>query len=265
MSSTSNTHNMRAGSRLVRQDSVDDFLAQQRIPQESIRQFMDDTNLASHRPTTTSTFDNNIASIHTSATTPAHRSHLFMSKLKRQDSVDDFLANDFARTRSVAEYIQLIGDPKLDDAKPSSDHKNQTPAKLLQSSCGYSIVNSATAGDFEATSGCAPPQCTLHSPSEASKAPTKRSRRQMPASHAADMSEEEREERRREQNREAQRRFRERRRYQEFEAFSHRLSVAAPTAAAPASMAATRQPTPTRAPRLSESSEPPFCWAITRP
>ena len=85
------------------------------------------------------------------------------------------------------------------------------------------------------------------------------------------MSEEEREERRREQNREAQRRFRERRRYQEFEAFSHRLSVAAPAVAAPAvaapaSMAMTRQPTPARTPRrLSESSESPFCWAITRP
>ena len=223
---------MVAGSKLVRQDSVDDFLAEQRIPQVSILQFMDDATLASHRPEK--------PFMQTSKTAPAHRPHLFMSKLKRQDSVDDFLANDLARTRSVAEYIQLIGDPKLDDAKPSSDHK-QTPAKLLQSSCGYSIVNPATPGDFEAMSGCAPPKCTLHSPSEASKAPTKRSRRQMPASHAADMSEEEREERRREQNREAQRRFRERRRYQEFEAFSHRLSVAAPTAAAPASMAATRQ------------------------
>ena len=218
-------------SKLVRQDSVDDFLAEHNIPQDSIRQFMSEFALDSQRATTTTAFEGHsheLASMQTSTITSANGEiRTPMPKLKRQDSVDDFLADDFARTRSVADFIKQMDVPQQEIARAYHKVEADPPHsfKLM-------LTNPASARHLETKSVTVP---KVQAAVRMAKLELKRRKR--PATTATDSGDENREERRREQNREAQRRFRERRKYLEFEAFSHRLATSAAAAAATQQMA----------------------------
>jgi hypothetical protein len=240
-----NPQNMRfpAISKLLRQDSVDDFLAGQRVPKDAIRQFiMADQILESERPVVVlepinldeqekkfscKEFANNYPSIiHLSELNNCKPS---LPKLKRQDSVDDFLADESSRRRCLADFIQLDDDSKGCAAKVNSKSESTSSWKPVKAEPSEpTVINSiADASIRHVVEVSLPTTATTSSPPlpKAAKNTKKRHRSEAPVAEAD--GEEDRQERRREQNREAQRRFRERRKYREFQAFSGRLAAAA--------------------------------------
>ncbi len=205
--------------KLARQDSVDDFLAGQRVLPEAIHQFMGENVLENQRLCTNSS----------EGDCPAHPPQVhndiqqsnqlppIIPRLKRQDSVDDFLADDRARSRSLTDFINLHEDEKSHSKRLKSTLTFH-PAPIQPKPSPESTSHRQTEPN---------PPSTI-APPDTSSTGTKRRRRK----DAGDSGEDAREGRRREQNREAQRRFRERRKYLEFQAFSQRLAAAAAAAAA---------------------------------
>jgi hypothetical protein len=206
--------------KLARQDSVDDFLAGQRVLPEAIHQFMAENVFDNQRPCPN--LSEGVGPTN-QAHTHDHQSNQpppAIPKLKRADSVDDFLPDDRARSRSLTDFISI-------------HEEDKSSTKRLKSADPPVTIH------LEQT-----PEPTSHRPAEPSSQPSNgqqvgttpkgnvRRRRRETTPNVSSSSEEGREGRRREQNREAQRRFRERRKYLEFQAFSQRLAATAAAAAA---------------------------------
>jgi hypothetical protein len=159
-------------------------------------------------------------------------------RIKRRDSVDDFLADDNAMRRSVADFISL----NFDDASDLPAHEHDPPVPLpahIMTACPASAPSAfgkrrSEAADLHrvATPPATPPPSDVPSPAAAIPGPAQ------PGTTPSAGTDAGRKERRRVQNREAQRRFRERSKYRDFEDFSRRLQRQQQAAAAAAAAAA---------------------------
>jgi hypothetical protein len=210
--------------KLARQDSVDDFLAGQRVLPEAIHQFMAENVFDNQRMCNNASEGDGSANQAQPVAQQPNQLPPIMPKLKRQDSVDDFLADDRARSRSLTDFINLHEDEKSSTKRPKVDLTSDSLPAAIQ-------TQSPEPTSHRPTEPSPPPQADQTGATAKSSA-RRRRRETTPSAGNSNSSEEGREGRRREQNREAQRRFRERRKYLEFQAFSQRLAAAAAAAAA---------------------------------
>ena len=178
------------------------------------------------------------------------RSQISRPKLVKQGSVDDFLADERARSRSVSDFLNAIDPPNTTGTTSSSPFFSAVPPAPASSSLSAAAPNPApSAHCLDKPLNSKKPRvetAPAASRSAASRRPAPAARRAAArrepldavaeaepcagadgAAAAGEDSAEARERRRREQNREAQRRFRERSKYREFQAFSRRLAAAA--------------------------------------
>lgn len=141
-----------------------------------------------------------------------------MSMLKRENSVDDFLADDFCRTRSLHDFLSNPG--LIQASNLISCSKSDT----LSSTSGFTRGSSHSSNSTHAS----PSETGITKSKPSRRASKKYKRPQKPDLSRTSFSEEmqDRELRRRTQNREAQRRFRERGQYRAFQDFTRRLQAA---------------------------------------
>ena len=158
-----------------------------------------------------------------------------LPRLTKEGSVDDFLADEGSRRRSIKDFLCALDAPNPIIAAPAPSYAatagsaaaaaappqpppaprpadQPTAAKKPRPSTAHSVPAVVHHGPTEG-----PPQA-----SRSGAAPWPRRETAEPEAEST----EERERRRREQNREAQRRFRERRKHREFQAFATRLAAA---------------------------------------
>lgn len=220
--------------KLARQDSVDDFLASERVPKDAIRQYMADVVESDRAGVMQELIKpedqrKTIPAVEIAKSTQNFRPldikecQLAIPKLKRQDSVDDFLADESSRRRCLKDFIQLDDESNICQVNNLAGKPGQKDLQTESATIGIQVKAEPLAS--LSNESILPPSKN-YVILKASKTARKRQRTTAPAAdHSGGI--EERHERRREQNREAQRRFRERRKYKEFQAFSGRLAAAA--------------------------------------
>jgi hypothetical protein len=172
-------------------------------------------------------------------------------KLVKQGSVDDFLADERARCRSVSDFLNAVDPPSAAGVSSSSHYFSIASSGSAPSLSSLSSAPSSRPSAPISTeplhakkprldpAPTVPRLAPARKPAPAARRPAARrdaAEAAQPEAAAAggdggaaggEDSAEARERRRREQNREAQRRFRERSKYREFQAFSRRLAAAA--------------------------------------